>query len=314
MSTGKKLLETTQAGTLLVDTPKGIVTASKADLLSYAFEVMIHNKILSVPLYDPSKHSFTAFIDMVDIVSFCMEKMSKEELAEGNLTSLMESAIQFKNVDCGQIADISKRNPYAPVESSAPLLSVIQLMSNWSVHRVPIVDAEGELITIITQSHIMRFLYQHMYMFGDLAGKTLESLHMIHNGVVSVPLKRRAMDAFKVMHDQKVSAVAIVDHAGKLVGNISASDLKVIGYDGALLSRLAYPISQFLKILSTENKEAMQVEGPIFVKPSSTFREVMEKLITMRIHRVYIVDHDHKPQGVVSQLEVLRCLASYVYI
>jgi len=311
-ASGKKLLSQTPVGSLILeqDVPYGIVSVSKLDSISHAFKQMIDKKILSVPVYDPIKHHFESFIDMVDIVSFCVERLPQEELTNGDLSSLMESAKEFKTVNCGQIADISKRNQYCPVESTAPLRASIELMAKWSVHRVPVVDAGGDLITILTQSRVIKYIHQHMNMFEDIAGRTLESLRMIHEGVISIPHRSLTIEAFKAIHDKKVSAVAVVDNDGKLVGNVSASDLKVVGYDGALLSRLFYPISQFLKILPHEHKEALKIEGPVCVKPSATFREVIDKLVNIRIHRLYVVDDNQIPIGVVSQLEVLGALLS----
>jgi CBS-domain-containing membrane protein len=50
-------------------------------------------------------------------------------------------------------------DPFLPVESNAPLLEALNLMVKWGVHRIPIVDAEGELITILSQSQVTAFMY-----------------------------------------------------------------------------------------------------------------------------------------------------------
>lgn len=62
----------------------------------------------------------------------------------------------------------------------------------------------------------------------------------------------------------------MVDDKDKLVGNISVSDLKVflvgiacsnkqqiVGFDGAMLARLYYPVSQFLKLLSKNRSNSV---------------------------------------------------------
>ena len=67
--------------------------------------------------------------------------------------------------------------------------------------------------------------------------------------VITINQAEKAVEAFKAMHKHGVSAVAVVDDNGLLVGNISNTDLKVIGYDAALLSQLFIPITEFLSKL-----------------------------------------------------------------
>jgi CBS domain-containing protein len=45
--------------------------------------------------------------------------------------------------------------------------------------------------------------------------------------VVTINMKHFMIDAFKLIWDNEVSGVGVVDDNGKLVANISASDLKV---------------------------------------------------------------------------------------
>lgn len=52
-------------------------------------------------------------------------------------------------------------DPFFPVDSSAPLLEALHLMVKWGVHRIPVVDSEGVLITIISQSQITAHMYHY---------------------------------------------------------------------------------------------------------------------------------------------------------
>lgn len=47
--------------------------------------------------------------------------------------------------------------------------------------------------------------------------------------VETVSADSKALDAFRMIIDKKVSGLGIVDSRGFLVGNVSASDLKDIG-------------------------------------------------------------------------------------
>lgn len=305
---GKHLLESTRVGSLFPDHPSGeIISFSKNDPLANVFKGLAECNILSAPVYDPQHRAHNAFIDMVDIVSFLVNEYSEQELAD------LHSLNSFINAKAGSVADLSGRDPYLPVESMAPLLTALIKMVNWKVHRIPVIDSEGTLLSIITQSHVTKFLYQNMYLFGTLSQQTVESLKMFYSPVVTISLDSKGIEAFKTMHEKRISAVAVVDTDGKLVGNISVSDLKVIGFDGSMLARLYYPVSQFLKLLAKDKGNDV-VEEPICASLQSEFREVVGKLVQSRVHRVYITDDNGVPTGVITQHEVLSAVLDFLHV
>jgi len=306
---GMNLLRDTVVGSLLPDHPSGgIICFSKTDPLATVFQGLAEHQILSAPVYDPVHRSHNAFVDMVDIVSFLVNEFSEQEITD------LQALKSFKYAKCGNVADLSGRDPYLPVEAMAPLLTAITKMVKWRVHRIPVIDSEGELQTVITQSHIVKFLYQNMYMFGTLPIQTVGDLKMFHAPVITISTEKKGFEAFKTMHDHRVSAVAVVDNDGKLIGNISVSDLKTIGFDGAKLARLYYPVSQFLKLLAKDRSDMVWAEEPICVSAQSQFREVVGKLVQSRIHRVYLADASGAPTGVITQHEVLAALLKFLCI
>jgi len=269
MQTGLDLLKNTQLGTLFPDHPSdSIISFAKTDSIATAFKGLIENHILSAPVYDPVHRTFNCFVDMVDIVTSFVGKFSEKELTD------MHAIQDFSNERCGQVADVSGRDPYSPVEQTAPLLAAILKMARSGIHRIPVIDSEGELVTVVTQSHVVKFLFHNMYLFGGLANITVDDIHMFHAPVVSVTTDQKGIDAFKLMNEKRVSAVAVVDNNGVLVGNISVSDLKLIGFDGSMFSRLYYPISQFMKLIAKDT-DSVVVEAPVCVSATSPFAEVV---------------------------------------
>lgn len=47
-----------------------------------------------------------------------------------------------------------------PIESRSTVLTTLELMCKWRVHRVPILDSAGELETTISQSFLAKYLAQ----------------------------------------------------------------------------------------------------------------------------------------------------------
>jgi 5'-AMP-activated protein kinase regulatory gamma subunit len=300
-TTWKQILQTTRVESLFPPTRRHIITVGSTDPITTAFKLLIENKILGVPVYDAKKKQYTGFIDMLDILHHALSTLSQAEIQNlGESGSGLYSNENFSAATCGELAGISRRNPYKAVENTAPILAAIDLMTRWRVHRIPVVDGEGELKTLVSQSHVAALIYKHMTKFGELADKTVEALHLGLGEVFTVTTAQQAIDAFKLIHEKGVSAVGVVNEEGVLVGNISVSDLKSIGYDGRLFARLFTSVPDFIN--DTQPK-GMRV---ITVTPETTFGNTVGKLCDNNIHRVYVVDEHSKPIGVISFLEILQ--------
>jgi CBS domain-containing protein len=151
-----------------------------------------------------------------------------------------------------------------PIEAHAPLKVALRLMATHEIHRVPIVDEEGHLISILTQSSIISQIYHNLSIFSD-SHKTVGELGLGYKAkIVAARSTQIAGAAFTTARDHKVSGLAVVDDQNKLVGNISVSDLKTIGYNGQLFKRLFLDVAAFIN-----NRPA------VFVTPATSVSEVV---------------------------------------
>ena len=64
--------------------------------------------------------------------------------------------------------------------------------------------------------------------------------------VLSVKEDDTAIVAFELMVMNNVQGVAVVDSEGKLVGNVSIRDLKIVGPDVSMFWRLQQSVKNFL--------------------------------------------------------------------
>jgi len=298
-SAATELFRTTHVRELFPEHGRLITTTTDTPI-GQVFERLVENKILSMPVYSPKAHKWVGFVDMIDLVHHALNELNitQSELQVSDLGQIFAS--KFADQACSSIVGLSKRNPYMPVEQQAPVTSAIELMIKWRVHRVPVVDSDGDLLTVVTQSHVARLIYKWLARYERLADSTVEQLQLGYKEVFTVKEDESAIDAFRRIYDSAVSAVGVVNEEGKLVGNVSASDLKAIGYDGKLLSRLFVPVREFIKETRPDGISAISVTS------RATFSQVLDKLITNHIHRVYVVDGDSKPIGVISLLEILQ--------
>ncbi len=109
-----------------------------------------------------------------------------------------------------------------------------------------------------------------------------------------------------------------MNNMGRLVGNISVNDMKLIGFDGHYWNLLGKPLVEYLKELRArpESKIRSHVfallqeddQPPIVVKckEKDNLAFVIRIINFYRVHRMYIVDDTMKPVGVISLSDVLR--------
>ncbi len=94
------------------------------------------------------------------------------------------------------------------------------------VHRLAVFDNTGNLTNIISQTDVVRFLSQHIEELGELGQATVKELGFLGGQVVSVAPDMSAIDALIQMEEGGLSAVAVVDGAGGIIGNFSVSELR----------------------------------------------------------------------------------------
>jgi CBS-domain-containing membrane protein len=100
----------------------------------------------------------------------------------------------------------------------------------------------------------------------------------------------------------KISAVPIVDASHKLIGNVSARDLTLL-FKSKLDIKLKQPLTSTLADI---NGGVMRVS--VSVSGNTTVRNVITKIVSGGVHRVYIVDEHDKLTGVISLGDILSYL------
>lgn len=151
--------------------------------------------------------------------------------------------------------------------------------------------------------------------------------HVMSPHVVCVGETDSLQDAMRVMTEQHVSGVPVVDRADRCVGVISTSDIvSFIEADqeehegeGERSERWFNPETQkweesmFTPEMlgeydSVPVSEAM-TSDPLTVGPGISITEVARMMIENDVHRVFVVDDSQKLQGVISSFDFVALVA-----
>jgi len=268
---------------------------------------MKHN-FLSVPVLQKTKHKWYGFIEVGDIVGFYVEHFGDALGDEGKkFWDTIAEKEGFMDITVGEVMKhpLTRANPFHPIMNGYSLYYAIETLAREeALHRVPIIDANRNLKSVLTQSQVIEFLYDNYDKLGLITNKPVGEMEGVLRDVHTIHEESRAIDGFKMMQKQNVSAVAVVDNDGKVVGNLSLRDLKAIRLENQLFARLFQTTQHFLRRLREEFPSARPKTKQV-VTVDDTLGHVIKVLVDHSIHRVYIVNSDQKPIGVISLRNVL---------
>jgi len=119
--------------------------------------------------------------------------------------------------------------------------------------------------------------------------------------IKKVPKSMPAINAFIQMHKANLSSLAVEDEKGNIVDNLSASDLK--GLLRAKLPQLREPLESFLS--TSRGLSGKPREGLVSCDANTSLGDVLKKIDKEDVHRVYVLDAQGKPTGVLSLTDIL---------
>jgi len=256
-------------------------------------------------------------ISVIDIVLFTMNLChSSQELVQAlglpiendsmftsfdNVPNLLRTDLALQKCGFGVdkvafLTNFSRRNQLHVLPATTMVSQIASILKK--SHRIAIGDVKLE--NYITQSEMVKFLFtKKMYYNGS---KTVKELNIGTKIVITINRNERVIEAFKKMIIHKISGVGVVDDQGKLVGVVSAHDVRTVGASIQFLDSLYHSFDKYRECLQLSFKVP---STPITVSPSDTMDHVISTMIDNNVHRVFIVQEE-KLSGVISFGDVLE--------
>jgi len=319
-----QLLASTKAVDILPAEFTLITIDSNSDV-QHALKVLVDNNIYSAPVIDAATHSCLGLVDYADVVTFLVQLFARKAtqeaeadpvaaIAHGTFTKedLPRMQFRFYHHPVKEIINISGQNPYKPMPLDSTLQQVLDVMAS-GLSRVPLTDAEGKVVKIISQSNIVALLAKNIDKAGAKAQQTLAESRIGTRVLVTAKMEERAIDAFAKISSRKISHLALLDGSGHLAGNISVRDVKA----ATDFHRLVLPVGEYVNIIRRESLK--DIYPAIHANDSDTVGKTIARLATIRIHRIYLTSipveelghtSNYAPTGVVSLRDVLSLFAT----
>jgi len=249
--------------------------------------------------------------NLLDIVLFLVQIIEEKSGKEAkNFKSFAACIDKLNLINAGNIADLSSTNPLIPLRPTDTLLDAFSIFEETGTHRIPILKEKGcaDIEHILTQIDVIRYLTANINSLGSQRKKTLKELKVPLRKVISVDIKTGTIEAFKLMVENQITAVAVVNPDGTLLSSVSAKDIKEAKPE-ELLGWMRKSVIEFVQMIRGKQ---MNVSYPVFsCHLHSSLEEVIMKLSVLRVHRLYITDSNNKPIGVLSLGDIFKLMNNF---
>lgn len=276
----RKLLTTTNLSAVL--RPQHVVTIKDSASVDQTLRVLAAHRILSAPVVvgNGSEAGAAAgqqvdkapevcgFIDIRDLLSSFLHEIDLKALADAKMLKRMrileEQGARFAGKCIKDLRSLGSDGWFYP-QHAAENTSLREIIhdgflhpkdskrvvfggtrSRHVVHRLALFDSAGHLSHVISQSDVIKYIYDHMDDLGELADASIQDVGFIKGSVISVRPETPALDAMVLMEEKNISAVAVVNAQGSIIGNFSISELRTIMAEH--FGSLALPVGEFLAL------------------------------------------------------------------
>jgi len=284
-----------------------VVTISRTDSVSSAFRTLCDNDILSAPVVD-NMDRFEGMISMKDLVDFTLEQFDRPFRPERYSPDYLNKKARFRNARVSELLKRKRLNTpkidsVGPVDEDFSLFSTFEMLARSGQHRLAVINWRKAVTGVITHSILIKWLWENRECMSQELLNTSISQIRPYNFVTSIQASRRALEAFKIMQQQNISAIAVVDEKGSLVDVISERDLRGVQPE-SMTFRFLWNRIDFYKSKIKLNYPNAPLD-PVHVPQSATLKDVLSKMVSKNVHRVFVTSEIHMAHGGLRPLDVI---------
>lgn len=268
---------------------------------------------------------------MLDILYFITDIM---QIQSGSIEDPALVHAMMANSNCLQLIDRSHVDPWVVLNEESSIQAAIDTFSHSRYHRAACSSRGGVLSSILTQSAILRWIANHdLNTIGPISMKTVTELRLGSSYVVSestnvskvltrlsglvrpvvcINSNENAINAFLRIRHSKVTGVAVVDPelGGRMIGNISASDIKEIGWGAEMFNKLYITCKEFVHHRDAARESLKKLPSVLWCRPDFSLYQALMLFRQNKVHRLYVLDEIGVPQSCITLTDILQLFAS----
>ncbi|KAK8604035.1 hypothetical protein V6N13_096498 [Hibiscus sabdariffa] len=241
-------------------------------------------------------------------------------ITSGDFFEALTSSEFYKNTKVRDISGSFRWAPFLALQKSNTFLTMLLLLSKYKMKSVPVLDlGDGKIDNIITQSAVIHMLSEctGLYWFESWGSKKLSEIGlptMSTKEMITVYEDEPVLQAFKLMRKKRIGGIPVIERGGgKAIGNISLRDVQFLltapdiyrDYRSITAKNFLIAVRNYLE---KHEKRSPMLSGMITCKRDETVKELIQKLDTEKIQRVYVVDDDGSLEGVITLRDIISRL------
>ncbi|KAI4239019.1 MAG: hypothetical protein L6R40_005605 [Gallowayella cf. fulva] len=239
-------------------------------------------------------HATYDYRDLTQYLLFATGQLHPDEDHLPIFTTLAKKAQAGHVIPLRDAKSLGNKEPFITLPSTANLLHAIEVFGG-GVHRIVIVE-EGtdNVVGILSQLRLVKFLWENSRDFpilDALYSQTIKDLGIGSQLTISINGDKALKEALKLMNNEGLTSLAVVDNQSNVVGNISNVDVKLLTKSSSAPFLDNTCIHFISVILSTRGMNDGKDSFPVFhVNPYSTLAHTVAKLVATRAHRMWVTD------------------------
>ncbi|TCD66085.1 Protein sds23 [Steccherinum ochraceum] len=319
----------------LIDCP--VVSVDADTTVEEACELLLSKDILCLTVTRNSSESSIELFDFSDVNAFLtlaatQHRFTPEDLLGNPRIHQIVTAAKAGRVPVHIVSNLSEKNPLETLPHDATVISLLSVFAR-GPHRALIraPPPSSDYLGFVSDRSLLSWFTSranqtaslHAFLTNSLSSLNLPSLYL-YTSVVAASAAQSVLDAMKLMSDEGVSSVAVVEEEnGALLSAVSVRDIGRVVIPSQSKQILSTPLKQFVSLIKAPDGLTDGIDkSPIYsVLPSSTLLYTMQKLIATNAHRVFVTDEPqtHSPMlspspsaglcGIVSVVDILSLFA-----
>ncbi|KAG8506156.1 5'-AMP-activated protein kinase subunit gamma-2 [Galemys pyrenaicus] len=261
-----------------------------------AFFALVANGVRAAPLWESKKQSFVGKFSGKrggPGSAGCQGTVQIYELEEHKIETWRELYLQetFK--------------PLVNISPDASLFDAVYSLIRNKIHRLPVIDPlSGNALYILTHKRILKFLQLFMsdmpkpaFMKQNLDVLGIGTYHNIAFIHPDTPI----IKALSVFVERRVSALPVVDEAGKVVDIYSKFDVINLAAEKTY-NNLDITVTQALQ------HRSQYFEGVVKCSKLEILETIVDRIVRAEVHRLVVVNEADSIVGIISLSDILQAL------
>lgn len=264
-------------------------------IVKRAFFAMVDNGVRACPLWDSKLQEYVGMLTITDFIRILKDNYKGPDL---QMEAFEEMRLEDWRGKWQSMKDLVSVLPDASLFQAAALL-----VDN-KIHRLPVLDAQcGNVLYILTQKPILRFLFYHVPNLPDASylSDSISELQIgTYNDIEVATQDTTIITALDKFVNKRISALPIVDHDGKLVDIYSKFD--VIN----LAAQKTYSNLNVALKDSEKGFKEQYFDGVHTCLGTESVFTVMRRIVKAEVHRLVVVDDDEKVVGMITVSDIIN--------